>query len=289
MTNSTRPIVLSIAGTDPTGGAGIQADIKAISALGCYAASVVTALVAQNTCSVQAIHTVPPDFIAAQIDAVFSDLNVSSIKIGMIHDETVMTVIASALKQYPTQPVVLDPVMIAKNGSPLLRPESIENLKNILFQHATLITPNLPEAETLLNTSIQTPEAMAAAAMNLGDQFGCHVLIKGGHLKGAMANDVLFDPELGLLFWFKEKRIMTRNTHGTGCTLSSAIATFLAKGLPVKESIQQAKNYLTHAISSGQHQKIGQGSGPVDHFYFLQNLRTAPSVSEQLVSLEEVE
>lgn len=269
---STRPIVLSIAGTDPSGGAGIQADIKAISAIGCYAASVITALVAQNTCAVHAIHPVPPDFIAAQLDSVFNDLHVTAVKIGMIHDETIMAVISSALKKYETKHVVLDPVMIAKNGSPLLKPDTVDALKEILFKHATLITPNLLEAEALLNIPIRTQEAMSHAAMTLGDQFGCQVLIKGGHLKENMANDVLFDPEHGSLFWFNEKRIFTRNTHGTGCTLSSAIASFLAKGCSTKEAILQAKTYLTRAIDSGQHQSIGQGSGPVDHFYFLDSV-----------------
>lgn len=264
-----RPVILTIAGTDPSGGAGIQADIKAISANGCYAASVITALVAQNTCGVQAIHPIPPTFITQQLESVFSDLDVAAVKIGMLYDEDVIHAVTHAVKKYTPAHVVLDPVMIAKNGSPLLKPETIETLKNTLFPYTHLITPNLPEAEALLETSIQTTEAMHHAAVNLGDQFGCHVLIKGGHLKGEQASDVLFDPENGSTRWFHEKRIHTRNTHGTGCSLSSTIATFLAQGMTMPEAVQKAKTFLTLAIESGSRQTLGHGSGPIDHFYLI--------------------
>ncbi|MCX7114570.1 MAG: bifunctional hydroxymethylpyrimidine kinase/phosphomethylpyrimidine kinase [Gammaproteobacteria bacterium] len=272
MSQSTRPIVLTIAGTDPSGGAGIQADIKAISANGCYAASVITALVAQNTCGVQGIHPIPASFVTQQLDAVFHDLQVATVKIGMINDQAIMAAIVSALIKYPPTAVVLDPVMVAKNGSPLLKPDAIDSLKSVLFQHATLITPNLPEAEALLQTTIRTRDHMTQAAIALGDQFGCHVLIKGGHLKEDRAADVLFDPEHGSTYWFEEQRIYTNNTHGTGCSLSSAIAANLAKGHGLKEAISRAKHYLTQAIEAGKHQKIGHGAGPIDHFYFLDSL-----------------
>lgn len=269
MSNQNRPIVLSIAGTDPSGGAGIQADTKAISANGCYAASVITALVAQNTCGVQAIHSIPPTFITQQLESVFSDLHIAAIKIGMLYDETIIQVVANALKKHPFSNIVLDPVLVAKNGSPLLRGEMIEYLKETLFPSVHLITPNIPEAEALLDISINNRSAMHAAAVQLGDQYGCQVLIKGGHLKEEIAADVLFDPEHGKTQWFEENRIYTRNTHGTGCSLSSAIAAFLAKGLPMQEAIQKAKKYLTLAIQAGSLQNIGHGAGPIDHFYFI--------------------
>lgn len=269
MSTSNRPIVLSIAGTDPSGGAGIQADIKAISANGCYAASVITALVAQNTCGVQAIHPIPHTFITQQLESVFNDLHVDAIKIGMLHDEQVIHVVTKTLRKYPFINIVLDPVMVAKNGSPLLKPEMIDYLKDELFPHVHLITPNIPEAEALLEVSITTRQDMLAAAVQLGDQFGCHVLIKGGHLKEKVAPDILFAPEQGTTQWFEEKRIHTRNTHGTGCSLSSAIAAFLAKGLTMHEAIQKAKLYITSAIQSGSQQTIGHGAGPIDHFYFI--------------------
>jgi hydroxymethylpyrimidine/phosphomethylpyrimidine kinase len=269
MSSQNRHIVLSIAGTDPSGGAGIQADTKAISANGCYAASVITALVAQNTCGVQAIHAVPTTFITQQLESVFSDLHVSAIKIGMLHDENVIQVVAKALQTQTSPNIVLDPVMIAKNGSPLLKLEHIELLKDVLFPYVHLITPNIPEAEALLDVSITTREAMHSAAVQLGDQFGCQVLIKGGHLKEDTAPDVLFDPEQGKTQWFEASRIHTRNTHGTGCSLSSAIAAFLAKGFTMHEAIQKAKKYISLALQAGSQQTIGHGAGPIDHFYFI--------------------
>ena len=183
MTDTTRPIVLTIAGTDPSGGAGIQADIKTISAIGCYAASAITALVAQNTCGVQAIQLIPSTFIAQQLDSVFSDLHIAAVKIGMLHDEETMLIVAAALKKYAPPFIVLDPVMVAKNGHALLNPDAVAALKEIIFPLATLITPNLAEAEILTEPPIRTRDAMLSAAITLGDHYGCHVLIKGGHLK----------------------------------------------------------------------------------------------------------
>ena len=273
MSTKNRPIVLTIAGTDPTGGAGIQADIKAISANGCYAASVITALVAQNTCGVQAIHTIPTTFITQQLESVFSDLDVAAIKIGMLHDIETIQVITQELKKHSAPYVVLDPVMCAKNGSSLLKQDAIFALKQYLFKQVTLITPNISEAEVLIDSQINNRTDMINAAVLIGDQYGCRVLIKGGHLKNENAIDVLFDPEYGTTYWFEEKRIYTKNTHGTGCSLSSAIAAKLANGLPMKEAIYQAKKYLTNSIMAGKNHTLGQGAGPVDHFYFIPNPR----------------
>lgn len=269
MINATKPIILSIAGTDPSGGAGIQADIKSISANGGYAASVITALVAQNTCGVQGIQTIPPNFITQQLESVFNDLTIAAVKIGMLHDAQVIKVIAQALSQYHPPIVVLDPVMVAKNGSPLLQKDAIDALQQLLLPKVQLITPNLSEAEALVQDNLTDRDSMSQAAMQLGDAYGCRVLIKGGHLLDEESPDVLFDPTPGTIQWFESKRISTRNTHGTGCSLSSAIATYLGRGYSYSESIQHAKYYLTQAIEHGALQTIGHGSGPVDHFYFL--------------------
>ncbi len=263
------PIVVSFAGTDPSGGAGIQADIKAISATGSYAASVITALVAQNTQQVYAIQDVPATFIQAQIDAVFSDLAVSAIKIGMLNKREVIDVIATSLDRLLIKHVVFDPVMVAKNGSPLIEPELIDYLKVRMFPNCTLITPNIPEAEALLKCVIQTEEDMMQAASTLGEQYQLNVLVKGGHFHKEEASDVLYTPSNKQYEWFHAPRIQTRNTHGTGCTFSSAIASYLAQGLPLMIAISKAKQYLTAAIQSGSQQSIGKGFGPVDHFHFL--------------------
>ena len=268
--NTTSPAcVVTMAGTDPSGGAGIQADIKSISATGSYAASIITALVAQNTCGVQAIQEVPAEFIRQQIDAVFSDLTVDAVKIGMLHKQENMDVIATALSELRIKHVVFDPVMVAKNGSPLLDPLLINYLKERLFPYCTLITPNQPEAEALLNASIKTLPDMAEAAESLGEKYCFNVLIKGGHLHQESASDVLYMHSTKKHQWFHAERIHTKNTHGTGCTLSSAIASYLAQGYALNQAIEQAKHYLTRAIQAASTQQIGQGFGPVDHFYFL--------------------
>jgi hydroxymethylpyrimidine/phosphomethylpyrimidine kinase len=263
------PIVVSIAGTDPTGGAGIQADIKAISATGAYAASVITALLAQNTQGVQAIQAVTPAFVTQQLDSVFSDLTISAVKIGMLHDQDIIEVVALGLEKYKPALVVLDPVMVAKNGSPLLNLSVIDFLKTRLFPLVTLITPNLFEAEKILNQPIKTKEQMQAAAITLGNEFKLNVLIKGGHLEGVDACDVLYVAQDSSCHWFEEARIDTQHTHGTGCSLSAAIASYLAQGYILVNAIKSAKNYLTKAIASGSRFQIGKGRGPVDHFYYL--------------------
>jgi hydroxymethylpyrimidine/phosphomethylpyrimidine kinase len=263
------PIVVSIAGTDPTGGAGIQADIKAISATGSYAASVITALLAQNTQGVQAIQAVPPMFVSQQIDSVFNDLTVAAVKIGMLHDKEIIEAVAAGLEKFKPTRIVLDPVMVAKNGCPLLNLDVIDFLKTRLFPLVTLITPNLFEAEKISDQSIKTISDMQAAAITLGEQFNVNVLIKGGHLEGSEANDVLYLTADKTCHWFQANRIDTRHTHGTGCSLSSAIASYLAQDYSLQDAVQTAKNYLTKAIESGSQLKIGKGRGPVDHFYFL--------------------
>lgn len=265
------PCVVSIAGTDPSGGAGIQADIKAISATGAYAASVITALVAQNTQGVKAILQVPADFVSQQIDVVFSDLDVHAVKIGMLHDERIIEVVAAQLQKLKPQNVVFDPVMIAKDDSELLDLNTIEFLKSRLLPSVSLLTPNLFEAERLLGATITSTSEMALAARQLGTLFNLDVLVKGGHLNGQESSDVFYNLEQNDCHWFDSKRIVTKNTHGTGCSLSSAIASYLAQGFQMYDAINKAKQYLTYAIESGAKHSVGRGCGPVDHFYFLEN------------------
>ncbi len=265
-----KPCVLTIAGSDSSGGAGIQADIKTISAMGCYAASVITALTAQNTLGVQAIQQVPADFIDEQLQSVFNDLNIQAVKIGMLHHEKNILVVSSVLQNFKPEYVVLDPVMLSKNGCELIDTAIIPLLEEKIFPFVTLITPNLPEAEFLLGIKINTALEQASAAKILGDRFKVNVLIKGGHLDGEQSSDVLYLFENNFYQWFHAERIHSHNTHGTGCTLSSAIASNLAKGSLLIDAIDSAKKYLTQAIQSGSTQKIGHGCGPVDHFYFLE-------------------
>lgn len=259
-------IALTIAGSDSGGGAGIQADLKTFSALGVYGASVLTALTAQNTLGVTAVHDVPPAFIAAQIDAVFSDLAVNAVKIGMLSRPEVIRTVREGLDRWRVENVVLDPVMVATSGDLLLVPEAVETLRSVLLPRASIVTPNLHEAARLTETPLaETPEAMIAQAerlMRLGAQA---VLVKGGHGTGAEAADVLMTAEGPL--WLTAHRHPTRNTHGTGCTLSSAIAAGLALGLDLTQAVRAAKAYLTAAIRSADRLVIGTGHGPVDHFH----------------------
>lgn len=265
------PCVVTIAGTDPSGGAGIQADIKAISATGSYAASVITALVAQNTLGVQSIQEVSADFVRQQMDSVFSDLEVHAIKIGMLHDPRIIEVISSELEILKPQHVVFDPVMVAKGGAVLLGLDTIELLKKRLIGAVSLITPNIFEAEHLLGSAITSLSDMEATAKKIAEQFNINVLVKGGHLNGQQSSDVLYSMQNSECHWFHAERIPTKNTHGTGCSLSSAIASYFAQGFSLYEAIDKAKQYLTEAIRSGASHPIGRGYGPVDHFYFLGN------------------
>jgi hydroxymethylpyrimidine/phosphomethylpyrimidine kinase len=260
------PIAVTIAGSDSGGGAGIQADLKTFSALGVYGASVITALTAQNTRGVAAIHDVPAQFVAAQIDAVFSDLDVGAVKIGMVSQRGVIATIAAGLERWKQTKVVLDPVMIATSGDKLLAPDAVDVLKRVLFPRAVVVTPNLPEAAALLDAPIAGSEAeMRAQAERLLELGPRAVLIKGGHGSGAESVDLLVEPTACTRL--AAERIATRNTHGTGCTLSSAIAAGLAKGLALGEAARAAKAYVTAALAASERIKIGSGHGPVHHFH----------------------
>jgi len=311
--------VLSIAGSDCSGGAGIQADIKTIAATGCYAASVITALTAQNTQGVQHISEISPEFIRHQLCSIFSDINIAAVKIGMLHREEVIDEVANSLLQWCPASVVLDPVMVAKNGTWLITESAIKYLKQYLFPLVSLITPNIKETEVLLAAAvgnngsdtddvnktndamvIRTVNDMQHAAIHLGKEFGTNVLVKGGHrfehnttkviarnssigsgvshgeLSDMSCNenefesycvDILYLYEQDRSYWFKAKRVNTINTHGTGCTLSSAIASYLAQNYDLIDAIRKAKQYLTSAIVAGSVYKLGNGCGPIHHFF----------------------
>ncbi|MDP5219417.1 bifunctional hydroxymethylpyrimidine kinase/phosphomethylpyrimidine kinase [Ruegeria sp. 2205SS24-7] len=260
------PIALTIAGSDSGGGAGIQADLKAMSALGVYGASVITAVTAQNTQAVTAVHGIPLEVIRAQIDAVLCDLDVGAIKIGMLASPEIIHTVAEALRGFGG-PVVLDPVMIAKSGDALLANEAVATLRDVLIPRATVITPNLPEAARLLEVKpAQTQEQMFAQAQALIGLGAQAVVMKGGHADGPVCHDMLVNG-VGLLADYTAPRRATINTHGTGCTLSSAIAAGLAKGQDLEEAMQRAHGYLQGAILKADDLKIGQGHGPVHHFH----------------------
>jgi hydroxymethylpyrimidine/phosphomethylpyrimidine kinase len=261
--------VVSIAGTDPSGGAGIQADIKAISATGSYAASIITLLVAQNTLSVTAIQEIPLAFIQQQIDAVFTDLSIDAVKLGMLYHEDIIHLVARNLKKYQPHFVVLDPVMISQTGHALLKPQAIQALVDDLFPLATLITPNIPEAELILKLKITDESSMQDAASLLATRYKISVLLKGGHLKTTHSSDIFYDYSQKQMHRFDTLRIPTKNTHGTGCTLSAAIASYLAQGESLTNAIALAKKYLTQCILAAKDLKLGHGQGPVNHFYFL--------------------
>jgi hydroxymethylpyrimidine/phosphomethylpyrimidine kinase len=260
------PIAVTIAGSDSGGGAGIQADLKTFSALGVYGASVVTALTAQNTRGVTAIHDVPAQFIAAEIDAVFSDLEVSGVKVGMVSQRAAIEAVAAGLDRWQQREVVLDPVMIAASGDRLLAADAIETLKRALIPRAALITPNLPEAAALLDAPLAESELqMREQGERLLALGAPAVLIKGGHGTGPESVDLLI--EATSFTRLVADRISTQSTHGTGCTLSSAIAAGLAKGLDLVEAVRSAKSYVTAALAAADRIKIGSGHGPVHHFH----------------------
>ena len=262
------PNVLSIAGSDPSGGAGIQADIKAISANGAYAMAAITALTAQNTQGVSGVHLVPPSFVHDQIAAIFSDIRVDAVKIGMIANAEIARAVAKAMRPHAEVPVVLDPVMIAKGGATLLEEDAITTLRNALLPLAMVLTPNLPEAAHLLGTSVATTRDEMAKQAKALLAFGPKaILLKGGHLKASDSPDCLLT-DAGIQ-WFDGPRIVTANTHGTGCTLSSALAAHLAKGRTIPDAVAAAKAYVTHAIADGDQLDVGNGHGPVHHFSHL--------------------
>lgn len=260
-----RPNILSIAGSDPSGGAGIQADIKAISANGGYAMAAITGLTAQNTRGVSAVELVSPAMIRAQIAAIREDIRIDAIKIGMLGTATVIDAVATALDGC-SAPIVLDPVMVAKGGDRLLAPEAVAALRDRLLPRAAVITPNLPEAADLLGEAeAHDTDTMQAQADALRDMGARAVLIKGGHLQGGAATDYLLsDCDTAVL---QSPRTQTRNTHGTGCTLSSALATHMGAGHPLPEAARRAKTYITKAIAAADMLSVGGGHGPVHHFY----------------------
>lgn len=263
----TYPCVLTIAGSDCSGGAGIQADIKTISALGAYAASAITAITVQNTCGVTGIHPVPPSYVKGQIEAVMDDICPQAIKIGMINDTKIVEVIAEMLQKYQPQFVVFDPVMVSTSGCKLMEDEAIEAITTRLIPLATLITPNLSEAEILAGQKICTVEEMQRQAKEML-KLGCRgVLVKGGHLEGGRMCDVLQTVGEEVPHLFAAPKVDSRNTHGTGCTLSSAIATYLALGETVTDAVEKAKQYVYKGIEAGKDVCIGHGHGPLNHFY----------------------
>jgi hydroxymethylpyrimidine/phosphomethylpyrimidine kinase len=261
-------IALTVAGSDSSGGAGIQADLKTFAALGVYGASAITALTAQNTQGVTGIHDVPPDFVAAQIDAVFADLDVSAVKIGMLSQAAIVEAVALALDRHKAKNVVLDPVMVASSGDRLLAMDAVDAVRRQLVPRARVITPNLPESALLLDANVAHDEAaMEAQARTLVDRFKAQaVLIKGGHGVGVESTDLLVEAG-GALTRFTAPRVATKNNHGTGCTLSSAIAAGLAKGLDLTAAVGAAKAYVTAAIAGADALGVGHGHGPLHHFH----------------------
>ena len=264
-----RKTALTIAGSDSSGGAGIQADIKTMLANGVYAMSAITALTAQNTTGVTAILNSTPEFLAQQLDSIFTDIYPDAVKIGMVSDKELIRVITRKLKQYEARRIVVDPVMVATSGARLISEDAIETLKQELFPLATVLTPNIPEAEVLSGQSIKTADDMISAAKVISDSYHCAVLCKGGHDLND-ANDLLYYE--GMACWFRGKRINNPNTHGTGCTLSSAIASNLAKGYDLPTAVEQAKEYISGALAAML--DLGSGSGPMDHGFAIHNAFT---------------
>ena len=258
--------ILTIAGSDSGGGAGIQADLKTISALGCYGMTAITALTAQNTQGVRAIHAPPPEFLRQQLDAIFDDIGADAVKIGMLHSPELVTVVSHVLAERQPAAVVLDPVMVATSGDTLITAQTQQAIVAQLFPLATVVTPNLDELSLLVGESILRPEQFIAAGKKLLSMGAHAVLIKGGHLDQPQLLDLLIELD-GSVTEMHSPRIDTQNLHGTGCTLSSAIACFLAQGYPLKNAVKGAQDYVHRAILSAQHMRIGRGHGPVNHFF----------------------
>lgn len=259
--------VLTIAGFDGSGGAGIQADLKTFSALGCFGTTVLTALPVQNTLGVRSVYPISTCCVEEQIEAIFDDIEVDAIKIGMLHREEVIESVAKVLSRYPLPPLVLDPVMVAKSGDLLLLPSAIQKMQETLIPMTTVLTPNLLEASKLLRREVSSEEHMEQAALDLLKMGARAVVVKGGHLQGH-CNDCLC-LNARETYWSSSPRIHTKNTHGTGCTFSSAIAAFLARKFPLIEAVSHAKQYLTESIQAGADLTIGRGQGPVHHLHAL--------------------
>ena len=260
----TYPRILSIAGSDSGGGAGIQADLKTFAALGCYGMTAITALTAQNTLGVRAIHGVPPDMLKSQIDAVMEDLGADAVKIGMLHSAEIVQTVANAIDRHALQNVVLDPVMVATSGAVLIENPAISALVNELFQRVVLVTPNLDEAALLVGKNLVSEQDMEKAAQDLLNKGARAVLLKGGHLAGDVVSDLLLTPN-SKPHWMRAPRIHTANTHGTGCTLSSAIAAHLALGCSLLDAVEASRAYVRAALEAGANVRIGSGNGPLNH------------------------
>lgn len=258
---------LTIAGSDPSGGAGIQADLKAFSACGCYGMSAITAVVDENTIGVTGVHPIPINFVSGQIISVLDDIGVDAVKIGMLHSSELIWAVKEVLLRYDIKNIVLDPVMVATSGDKLLQDEAISTLKNDLIPIARVITPNIPEAEILLGTKIKSQSDLPLVIKDLSHDGKVSVLLKAGHLPNEELIDVFYNAETDEIIELRSERILTCNTHGTGCTLSSAIAAFLTHGISLNDAILKAKNYINQAILHGAEYKIGKGNGPVHHFY----------------------
>ena len=256
--------VLTIAGSDSGGGAGIQADIKTISALGCYATTAITAITVQNTVGVEAVHPVPVDFVKGQIEAVLSDIGADAVKIGMLQSAEIVRAVAEMLRKYKVGNVVLDPVMVSTSGHRLIEEEAIDTLRRELIPLARVITPNIPEADILLGgEEFRSQASLPEMATRLSASCGVSVLLKAGHLSEDELTDILYDKETDKLLQLTSKRIRTRNTHGTGCTMSSALAASLAKGETLQQAASSAKTFISNAIIAGADYEIGHGHGPV--------------------------
>ena len=262
-------VALSIAGSDPSGGAGIQADLKTFSACGCYGATAIVAVVDENTVGVTGVHPVPVGFVTGQIKSVLDDIGADAVKIGMLHSSELIIAVRDTLAGYNIRNIVLDPVMVATSGDPLLQEEAVKTLKDILVPFARIITPNVPEAEILLGEKIGDPDRFPEYARRLSMGRKVSVLLKAGHLHDETVTDIFYNAETDGILELKSRRINTKNTHGTGCTLSSAVASFLARGFEMNEAVRNAKTYIEGAIMAGAEYEIGHGHGPVNHFYAL--------------------
>ncbi|HIW66091.1 MAG TPA: bifunctional hydroxymethylpyrimidine kinase/phosphomethylpyrimidine kinase [Candidatus Alistipes intestinipullorum] len=259
---------LTIAGSDPSGGAGIQADLKTFSACGCFGTSAIVAVVDENTVGVTGVHPVPVEFVTGQIRSVLDDIGADAIKIGMLHSSELIRAVRDTLAAYPIRNIVLDPVMVATSGDALLQEEAVATLRDELIPAARIITPNIPEAELLLGHGIDGQEALPEAARELARiGKGVSVFLKAGHLEDEELVDIFYNAETDEIVPLRSRRLATRNTHGTGCTLSSALAAFLAHGCSLNEAAAKAKEYIAAAIEAGATYEIGHGHGPVHHFF----------------------
>lgn len=264
---------LSIAGSDPSGGAGLQADLKTFSALGVFGTTAIVAVVDENTQGVYGVHPIPDSFVAGQIRSVLSDIGTDAVKIGMLHSSSLIRTVLETLREYPdVRDIVLDPVMVATSGDPLLEPDAIGTLRDELIPYARVITPNLPEASMLLGTTVDRQDELEDAARDLSAKFGdsrVSVMLKAGHLDDDTLTDIFYNAETGRVLRLTSPRVRTVNTHGTGCTMSSAIAAWLAKGADLDTAVTNAKDYVAAAIAAGADYRIGKGHGPVNHFHAL--------------------